>query len=74
MRGAGDVIGTAQSGLPRFRIADLERQAALMALAQSDARKLLADDPELESDTGQAARVLLWLMEQDKAIRLISVG
>jgi ATP-dependent DNA helicase RecG len=24
MRGAGDLIGTAQSGLPRFRIADLE--------------------------------------------------
>jgi hypothetical protein len=23
---------------------------------------------------GTAARVLLWLMEQDKAIRLISVG
>ncbi len=74
MRGAGDVIGTAQSGLPRFRIADLERQTALMALAQTDARKLLLDDPTLESDRGKAARVLLWLMEQDKAIRLISVG
>ncbi len=74
MRGAGDLIGTAQSGLPRFRIADLERQSALMALAQSDARKLLADDPVLTSPRGQAARVLLWLMEQDKAIRLISVG
>ena len=74
MRGAGDLIGTAQSGLPRFRIADLERQSALMALAQTDARKLLADDPGLTGDRGQAARVLLWLMEQDKAIRLISVG
>jgi len=74
MRGAGDLIGTEQSGLPRFRIADLERQSALMALAQSDARKLLADDPDLTSERGQAARILLWLMEQDKAIRLISVG
>ncbi|MDC0115862.1 ATP-dependent DNA helicase RecG [Octadecabacter sp.] len=74
MRGAGDVIGTAQSGLPRFRIADLERQTALMALAQTDARKLLLDDPKLETDRGHAARVLLWLMEQDKAIRLITVG
>ena len=73
MRGAGDLIGTAQSGLPRFRIADLERQSALMALAQSDARKLLTDDPKLEGERGRAARVLLWLMEQDKAIRLISV-
>ena len=74
MRGAGDMIGTAQSGLPRFRIADLERQTALMALAQSDARKLLHDDPALDSARGKAARVLLWLMEQDKAIRLIGVG
>ncbi len=74
MRGAGDVIGVAQSGLPRFRIADLERQASLMALAQSDARKLLVDDPTLDTARGQAVRGLLWLMEQDKAIRLISVG
>ena len=74
MRGAGDLIGTAQSGLPRFRVADLESQTALMDVAQSDARKLLHDDPELTSPRGQAARVLLWLMEQDQAIRLISVG
>ncbi|SDX50893.1 ATP-dependent DNA helicase RecG [Roseicitreum antarcticum] len=74
IRGAGDLIGTAQSGLPRFRIADLERQTALMAVAQSDARALLAQDPKLHSPRGQAARVLLYLMEQDKAIKLLSVG
>jgi ATP-dependent DNA helicase RecG len=74
MRGAGDLIGTAQSGLPRFRIADMESQTALMEIAQSDARKLLAEDPALEKPRGQAARFLLWLMEQDKAIRLISIG
>ena len=74
MRGAGDMIGTAQSGLPRFRIADLERQAPLMAVAQSDARALLAKDPDLTGPRGQAARVLLWLMKQDQAFRLISVG
>jgi ATP-dependent DNA helicase RecG len=74
MRGAGDVIGTAQSGLPRFRIADLERQAGQMAVAQTNARALLNDDPTLQSPRGKAARTLLWLMEQDKAIRLISVG
>ncbi|WP_149142472.1 ATP-dependent DNA helicase RecG [Gemmobacter caeruleus] len=74
MRGAGDLIGTAQSGLPRFRIADLERQAALMDIAQSDARRLLADDPDLTGPRGQAVRNLLWLLDQDRAIRLISVG
>ena len=74
MRGAGDVLGTAQSGLPEFRIADLETQSGLMALAHSDARALLRSDPKLVSERGRAARALLWLMGQDQAIRLIKVG
>lgn len=74
IRGAGDVIGTAQSGLPRFRIADLERQGGLMALARQDAQAFLERDPEMKSERGQAVRFLLWLMEQDKAIRLIAAG
>ncbi|MEH6390864.1 MAG: ATP-dependent DNA helicase RecG [Sulfitobacter sp.] len=74
MRGTGDLIGTAQSGVPRFRVANLEKQAGLMQIAQSDARKLLAVDPDLSSPRGKAARVLLWLMRQEEAIRLITVG
>ena len=74
MRGAGDLIGTAQSGLPRFKVADLERQSTLMAIAQSDARALLHQDPGLTSPRGKAARLLLWLMRQEQAISLISVG
>ncbi len=74
MRGAGDLIGTAQAGLPRFRIADLESQAGLLQIAQSDARKLLADDAALEQSRGRAARALLWLTGQDRAIRLIEIG
>lgn len=74
MRGAGDVIGTAQSGLPRFRVGDLEHQAGLMALARSDARALLERDPALDSERGRAVRLLMWLMQQDQAIRLIAVG
>lgn len=74
MRGAGDMIGVAQSGLPRFRIADLESMAGLMDIARDDARALLARDPELTSERGQAMRVLLWLTEQDKALQLLRVG
>ena len=74
MRGAGDLIGTAQSGLPRIRIADLERQAGLMQVAQADARAFLERDPEMVSERGRAIRMLLWLMEQDQAIRLIKTG
>ena len=74
MRGTGDLIGTAQSGVPRFRVADIERQAGLMAIAQTDARRLLNDDPKLTSQRGEAVCLLLWLMRQDEAIRLITVG
>jgi ATP-dependent DNA helicase RecG len=74
LRGAGDVIGTAQSGLPRFRVADLERQTDLMATARDDARLLLETDPNLKTLRGDAIRHLLWLMGRDEAIKLIGVG
>ncbi len=74
LRGAGDVLGVQQSGLPRFRIADLEGQADLMKTAQDDARLLLHQDPGLTSARGQAMRVLLYLMDQDKAILMLKVG
>lgn len=74
LRGAGDLLGVQQSGLPRFRIADLETQSELMRVAQDDARLLLAADPGLASPRGEAARLLLFLLERDKAIRLIDVG
>jgi ATP-dependent DNA helicase RecG len=74
LRGAGDVLGLAQSGLPRFRIADLETQAELMRVARDDARLLLDQDPTLASPRGEAVRVLLNLMEREKAFRLLGVG
>ncbi|WP_424930425.1 ATP-dependent DNA helicase RecG [Amaricoccus tamworthensis] len=74
IRGAGDLLGVQQSGLPRFRIADLEQQPGLMRTAQDDSRLLLDSDPELTSPRGQAARVLLHLMEHDKAIQMLSAG
>ncbi|MCU0907699.1 MAG: ATP-dependent DNA helicase RecG [Rhodobacteraceae bacterium] len=74
LRGAGDVLGTTQSGLPRFRVADLERQSGLMQAARSDARHLLDIDPDLQTPRGRAARTLLWLMEQDRAIAFMAAG
>ena len=74
LRGAGDLLGTAQSGLPRFRIADMETQTTLMKIAHDDARMLINTDPTLETARGKAMRTLLFLMEQEKAIRLLSVG
>ncbi|MEI6987261.1 MAG: ATP-dependent DNA helicase RecG, partial [Rhodospirillaceae bacterium] len=38
LRGAGDLLGTKQSGLPGFRLADLAIHAELLAAARDDAR------------------------------------
>ncbi len=46
-RGPGDLIGTAQTGLPPLRIADLLRDAELMTKARESVRKILLADPEL---------------------------
>jgi ATP-dependent DNA helicase RecG len=74
LRGAGDLLGVQQSGLPKFRIADLEAQPELMRTAQDDARLLLARDPDLTSPRGDAARTLLYLHERESAIRLLGAG
>lgn len=74
IRGAGDVLGTAQSGLPRFRIADLARDSALLELARDDARLILNRDPNLSSERGKALKNLLYLMERDASVRLLKVG
>jgi len=47
LRGAGDILGTAQSGLPPLRIADLYRDADLIGVAKGEAERILATDPNL---------------------------
>ena len=74
IRGAGDVLGTAQSGIPRFRVADLARDAGLLATARDDARMALHQDPDLTAQRGEALRVLLYLMEREVSVRLLNSG
>ena len=74
LRGAGDLLGVKQSGLPDFKIADLERQSDLMKMAQDDARLMLTRDLELTSERGRALRLLLHLLERDAAVAFLSAG
>ena len=74
IRGAGDMLGTAQSGLPRFRIANIERDTVLMALARDDARMVLHSDPELKTERGKALKILLYLLSRDESVRLLKSG
>ena len=71
LRGAGELLGTRQSGLPELRLADLARHGELLATARDDARLILERDPELKTERSQALRVLLYLFERDAAARYL---
>lgn len=73
-RGAGELLGTRQSGLPQMKLAVLERDHELLAAAHDDARLILETDPDLKSTRGEALRVLLYLFERDAAIRYLRSG
>ena len=48
LRGAGDVLGTRQHGLPEFRVARLPEDTELLVRARDRADELLRSDPTLE--------------------------
>ncbi|MBV8849527.1 MAG: ATP-dependent DNA helicase RecG [Methylobacteriaceae bacterium] len=74
LRGEGEVLGTRQSGAPGFRIARLDVHAHLLGAARDDAELILRNDPDLQSERGEALRVLLYLFERDEAVRLLRSG
>ncbi|HEX4301256.1 MAG TPA: ATP-dependent DNA helicase RecG [Rhizomicrobium sp.] len=74
LRGAGELLGTRQSGMPEFRLADLSAHADLLAVARDDAQLVLTRDPDLQSERGQALRTLLYLFGRDEAVRYLKAG
>jgi ATP-dependent DNA helicase RecG len=59
MRGPGDLLGTAQSGLPALKLGDLIKDADLMRKARAAATVILAVDPRLEARENQQFRQLI---------------
>ncbi len=74
LRGAGEILGTKQSGEAQFRLAGPEQIQELAQTASDDARLLVDRDGGLQGTRGQAARVLLYLMERDAAVELLRSG
>src|SRR5262249_38502087 len=74
LRGAGELLGTRQSGMPEFRLADLSVHADLLAIARDDAQLVVARDPDLQTDRGRALRTLLYLFGRDEAVRYLKAG
>jgi ATP-dependent DNA helicase RecG len=74
MRGAGDVLGTQQSGLPPFRLVSPEAHADLLGPADKEARLAIERDPDLTGPRGDAIRVVLRLFGYAEAAELARSG
>jgi ATP-dependent DNA helicase RecG len=74
LRGAGEMLGTRQSGESPFRIATNEQVRELIAAASADARLLLDRDGGLDGPRGEAARIALYLFERDAGVATLRSG
>jgi ATP-dependent DNA helicase RecG len=59
LRGPGDLLGTAQSGLPLLKLGNLKRDARIMSEARAAAIAILEADPELGAPDNQRFRRLI---------------
>lgn len=64
LRGPGDVLGTAQSGLPPLKLGDLVRDSEIMTESAALAKALFSKDPEMKMPEHLHLRSFL---EQSKA-------
>ncbi len=76
LRGGGEMLGTRQSGLPNFRFLNWansdeksQKISDLLAMANREAKQIVSQDPELESERGKALRLLLQLFNKDDTVR-----
>lgn len=74
LRGAGELLGTRQSGDSLFRVATSEQVRELISVAADDARLLLDRDGGLDGPRGEAARLCLYLFERDAGIATLRGG
>lgn len=74
LRGAGEMLGTRQSGDAQFRLSTPELMTELLPAANGDARLLVDRDGGLGGERGQAARIALYLFERDAAVGLLRSG
>lgn len=74
LRGSGEILGTRQSGMVQFCLADLAAHGELLAAARDDARLIIEKDVELQGLRGDALRHLLYLFERDQAIAYLRSG
>ncbi|MFZ5618927.1 MAG: ATP-dependent DNA helicase RecG [Pseudomonadota bacterium] len=74
LRGAGDLLGAAQSGFPKLHFADYAVHGEMLLAARDDAALIVERDADLKTPRGEALRILLYLFSRDDAVKLLRAG
>lgn len=74
LRGGGELLGTRQSGEEGFRIATLEQTQKYAQMAHDDAVMLVEQQGGLDGARGEAARMVLYLLERDWGVQTLRGG
>ena len=63
IRGSGEILGSKQSGIPNFKLSNLDIHKHLLEMAREEAFNIVNKDPLLKSDQGKALKILLHLFK-----------
>ena len=74
LRGAGEVLGTKQSGLPYFKIANLSTDRDLLDTARNDSNYIIENNLLNNSDRGKNLKILLHLFNKEEALKYLDAG
>jgi len=74
LRGAGEILGTKQSGGQMFKVLDISKHENLIKIANQNSKLIINKNPNLLGSEGNKIKNLLNLFDQDKAIQLIKSG
>jgi ATP-dependent DNA helicase RecG len=69
LRGAGDLLGTKQTGILQLPAFDFEHHAHFIKIARDDAQHLLQTDPQLQSNRSTHIRTLLKIFSYNDCLK-----
>jgi ATP-dependent DNA helicase RecG len=72
MRGPGDMYGTRQSGIMKFKLADLVQDVGILEQTRNEAKLLLEEDPKLLATQNHLLRLVLLKETQQAQFSKIS--
>lgn len=68
LRGPGDFLGTKQSGLPDFKVADIVEDQFILAQAKEKAKELISKDAELVLPENKSFKMMFEPYHKEKAV------